>query len=123
MASIIDKKLAQALINAYRTQNSSAGGPGLLTPDSQFLNGFFIDRHSLESVLSNPHFAGVSIHLAKHPEFPTGDEKIFTIIFAGATPNPGFVKGNGKAEYLNPEHTWDQVQPCPPVCSDLVTID
>jgi hypothetical protein len=122
MASIIDKALAQTLINAYRAQNSSTDGPALLTPDNQFLNGFFIDRNSLDSILSDSEVAGISIHFAKHPDFPTGDQRIFTIIFAGATPNPGYVKGNGMPPYLNTDHTWDQVEPCPPVCADLISI-
>jgi hypothetical protein len=120
MASIIDKALAQSLIDTYRAQNSSAGGPGLLTPDNQFLNGFFIDRNSLDSILSNPDFAGVSIHFAKHPDFPTGNQNIFTIIFAGAVPNAAYVKGNGMPPYLNNDHVWDQVEPCPPVCANLI---
>jgi len=120
MASIIDKALAQSLIDSYRAQNSSSTGPGLLTPDGQFLNGFFIDRDSLDSILSNDDFAGISIHFAKHPDFPTGDQNIFTIIFAGAVPNPDYERGNGMVPYLNNDHVFDQVEPCPPVCANLI---
>lgn len=120
MASIIDQELAKELIAAYREQNASADGTRLLTNQGHFLNGFFIDRASLDSILANPDVAGISIHLARHPEFPKGDKRIFTIIFGGATPNPDYIEGGKAARYLNAQHVWDQVEPCPPVCANIL---
>ena len=68
MASPIDPTLAKSLIQEFRDQNASASGPGLTTPDGSFINGYFIDRQSLESILTDPNVDGVSIEYAKHPD-------------------------------------------------------
>jgi hypothetical protein len=120
MASIIDKTLAKSLIKLYREQNAAPGGPGLLAPEGQFLNGFFIDRNSLDSILANQDIVGISIHFAKHPDFIDSDQNVFTIVFAGAEHNPDFKKGNGQPPYVSRYETWDQVEPCPPVCAGLI---
>jgi hypothetical protein len=120
MASIIDKTVAKALIASYRQQNSASGGTGLLTQDRQFLNGFFIDRASLDTILANPDVVGISVNLARHPAFPTGTDRIFTIVFGGAQPNPAYVAGGTAAPYVNNLDVWDQVEPCPPVCIEIV---
>lgn len=69
MALTIERNLAKKLIASYREQNTEPGGVGLKTPDGQFLNGFFIDRDSLDIILANPDVVGVSVHLANHPGF------------------------------------------------------
>jgi hypothetical protein len=119
MALTIEKKLAKKLIASYRELNTEPCGVGLKTPDGQFLNGFFIDRDSLDIILANPDVVGVSVHLAKHPSFPTGNERVLTIVFGGAEPNPDYKEGGNAAKYLNKLDVWDQVEPCPPVCSTI----
>jgi hypothetical protein len=114
MASIIDPESAKSLIQEYQQQNASAGGPAIKTPDDQFLNGFFIDRESLESVLSNPKVAGVSLHLAKHPDFAGSSDNKFTVVFAGAEPNTA---AGATTPYVNTGDPFDNVMPCPPYCS------
>ncbi|HEY8784771.1 MAG TPA: hypothetical protein VIM16_24310 [Mucilaginibacter sp.] len=116
MASIIDPESAKSLIKEYQQHNASSEGPGLLTPDKQFLNGFFIDRQSLESVLSNPKVVGVSLHLAKHPDFAGSAGNHFTMVFAGAEPNTAV---GATAPYVNTGDAYDFTNPCPPYCSIL----
>jgi hypothetical protein len=116
MASIIDLALAKSLIKEFQNQNASENGPGLLTPNQQNLNGFFIDRQSLDAILGNPQFVGVSIYLAKHPDFVGAADNIFTLVFAGAEPNtaPG-----ATTPYISTGDIYEMVSPCPPYCSDL----
>ena len=117
MASIIDPQLATSLIQEYQTQNSTAAGPAIMTPDGKYLNGFFIDRQSLEAILtSNPQIVGISLNLAKHPDFIGSKENIFTIVFAGAEPNNA---QNPVTPYISSGDIYDFVQPCPPYCSNL----
>lgn len=120
MSSVIDKPTAKDLIAAYQTRNSGAGGPALKTPDDQFLNGFFITRRVLDAILSDKNTIGVSVHLAKHPDFPTPTDNVFTLILAGAEINPDYPEVNGAAPYVGRYETWDQIGPCPPYCTCLI---
>jgi hypothetical protein len=116
MASIIDPVLAKSLIKEYQQQNTTAGGPGLLTPDKKPLNGYFIDRQSLETLLSNPKVVGISLHHAKHPDFAGKPDNVFTLAFAGAEPN---TKLGATARYMNTGPIFDDIGVCPPNCTDL----
>jgi len=116
MASIIDLELAKSLIKEFQKQNVSPGGPDLKTPDGQHLKGFFIDRQSLDTILSDPACVGLSLHLAKHPDAIGSNENKFTIAIAGAQLNTGI---NPKTPYERVGHVWDLLNPCPPYCTDL----
>ena len=120
MSSIIDAALASNLIKEYRAQNAANGGPTLVTNSGDFLNGFYIDRASLDSILSNPDIEGMHVYLAKHPDFVGAPENAFTIVFTGSTPNPAWVEGSTtELPYLNPDDPWDFAVPCPPNCGPL----
>ena len=121
MASIIDPKLAKILIKNYQEQNSAPSGPALKTPDGQYLNGFFIDRECIEAVLKNPAVTGLSLCLAKQPDNQDSKENIFTIVFAGAEPNPDWTEGSNTVRYLNSGDAYEYTLPCPPFCSSLAT--
>jgi hypothetical protein len=116
MASKIDGELAKTLIREFQQQNSSKTGPGLLTPDNSFINGFFVDRGSLEAVLSDPNVVGISLLHAKDPDFKGQDKNVFTIVFVGAVPNtdPG-----STTPYVASGDYYDKLPPCPPNCIDL----
>jgi hypothetical protein len=120
MSTVIDKTLAKNLISSYQTQNSAVGGPALLTPDGQFLNGFFISRRSLDAILSTPSNIGVSVHFAKHPDHANATENIFTLMLTGAEANPDYPEVNGATPYVGRYEVWDQIMPCPPSCTDLL---
>lgn len=120
MSSIIDRTLAKTLISGFQTQNAATGGPGLITPDGIPLNGYFVDRACLESILSNPDIVGVSVYIAKHPDYTDPSEKIFTLILSGAEPNPDYTETNGRAPYISKSGDWDQLVPCPPHCTELL---
>ena len=117
MATIIDRTLAKSLIKEYQTQNAAPGGPAIKTTDGHFLNGYFLDRKSLETILSNPNAAGVSLHLAKHPAAAGSAENQFTVLYAGAEANtaPGAV-----APYVNNGDIYGDTPPCPPYCPSLI---
>jgi len=120
MSSVIDKTLAKSLIASYQTQNSGTGGPALKTPDGQFLNGFFLTRRVLDAILSDKNYVGVSVHLAKHPDFPGSPDNIFTLVLTGAEINPDYPEVNGAAPYVGRYENWDLVLPCPPMCTELL---
>jgi len=120
MSSVIDKTLAQTLISAYQDQNSAPGGSALKTPDGQFLNGFFINRRCLDAILSDKNNVGVSVHIAMHPDFPDSSDNIFTLILTGAEPNPDYPEQDGAAPYIGKYENWDQLLPCPPMCTELL---
>jgi hypothetical protein len=117
MASIIDPELAKSLINEFQQHNSSSKGPHLTTPDGSFINGFFVDRKSLEGILSDSNIVGVSLQYAKHPDFTGKDDNVFTIILVGAVPNtdPG-----ATSMYKSSGDPVDKLPPCPPNCVTLV---
>jgi len=116
MATIIDPALAKSLIQEYKQQNSSDEGPGLLTPDNQRLNGFFIDRESLASLLANPKVVGISINLAKHADFVGKPGNYFTLLYSGAELN---TDENAKTPYVNTGDICGGPPPCPPFCTNL----
>jgi len=120
MASVIDKTTAQSLISGYQAQNSGTNGPALLTPDDQFLNGFFISRRCLDAILSDRNNVGVSVHFAKHPDFPSSTDNKFTLILTGAEINPDYPDVPGAAPYVGRYENWDQLSPCPPFCTELI---
>jgi hypothetical protein len=115
MVTTIDPELAASLINEYRQQNAVTGDTGLLTPDLQSLNGYFIDRESLESLLDNPNVVGINLMLAKDPDFVGHPRKVFTVLFAGAEKN----RRDGSAPYVNTGNICGPPPPCPPMCIKL----
>jgi hypothetical protein len=112
MATIIDMEKATRLIHEYRQQNSAAGGPALITPDKKFHNGFFIDRQSLEDILSNPNVAGIGLDFAKHPDHVGSPDNIFTLVYSGAEPSPS----GSLTPYNSIGHKYCAPPPCPPFC-------
>jgi hypothetical protein len=116
MASTIDPESAKSLIKEYQQQNSAPGGPAIKTHEGHHLNGFFLDRQSLESILSNPNAVGVSLHLAKHPDSKGSPDNHFTVLYAGAEPN---TEPNATTQYVNTGAIFDNSPPCPPFCSKL----
>jgi hypothetical protein len=109
MASPIDPTLAASLIKEYQDQNAATGGPALKTPDGPFLNGFFIDRKSLEDILNNnPDAAGISVHIAKDPVAAGKLDNIFTIFFAGAS--------GALPPFDRCSDIYGSNPPCPPWC-------
>jgi len=116
MALPIDPTLAKSLIKEFRDQNVLASGPGLTTPDGSPINGYFVDRKSLEGILADPDVVGVSVEYAKHPDFVGQQVNIFTLIMVGAVPN---TDPNATTEYKSNGMFVDQMPPCPPYCCDL----
>jgi len=117
MASIIDPTLAKSLIKEFQQQNASVNGPAIKTPDGHYLNGFFIDRESLEIILKNSNVVGISVSFAKHPDFQGAKDNIFTIALTGAEPNND---PNLDTPYVSNGDIFDFMPPCPPYCTTLV---
>jgi hypothetical protein len=132
MATIIDPEKAKSLIQEYQTQNATAGGPALLTPDKKFHNGFFIDRQTLEDILSNPDAVGIGFDFAKHPDFTGATENIFTVVFFGAALAAATPAAEPEAAapaaapqaadattapYVSTGTIYSEPPPCPPYCS------
>jgi hypothetical protein len=107
MASSIEP---QSLIAEYQKQNAADEGPGLKTPDGSLLNGFYIDRKSLQDILdSNADISGISIQLAKDPSATGKPDNIFTIFYTGAIGStPPFTASGGP---------YGPPPPCPPYCT------
>lgn len=114
MASPINPALAKSLIKEFQEQNRAAGGPGIKTPDGSFMNGFFIDRQSLDDILKDPNIVGISFHYAKHPDFAGKAGNFITAVFAGAVPAPA----GSLTTYAVSGAVYDMVAPCPPNCSN-----
>jgi hypothetical protein len=115
MASKIDRALARELTQEDKKQNSAAGGSGLKTPGGQYLNGFFIDRQCLESILQNTNVAGVSINFANHPKFTGSADNIVTLIIAGAEPSTTGPAGS----YQSTGDLYSDPPPCPTMCNNI----
>lgn len=115
--TVIDPKSAKDLIAEYQQHNATAGEKAILTPDEQLLNGYFLDRASLESLLSDPSVAGVSVHLAKHPDFVGTSNHYFTALYTGAQPNTA---ANATTPYVSKGLIFHTMPPCPPTCTEIV---
>ena len=115
MASPIDLALAKSLIKEFQEQNRASANAGLKTPDGSFMNGFFVDRQSLDSILKDPNIVGISFHYAKHPDFEGKAGNYFTAVFAGAVPAPA----GSATTYAVSGAVYDMVAPCPPACSSI----
>jgi len=117
MASIIDPASAKSLIQEYQQQNAAPGGPAIKTHEGHHLHGFFIDRQSLEAILSNPKAVGVSLYFAKHPDFVGAASNHFTVIHVAAEPNTAL---GVTAPYINTGDAYcDPPPPCPPNCGTI----
>ena len=112
MASKIDPGQAQSLIQEFRTQNKASTDP-LKTPDGQNLNGFFLDRESLDSILKDPKVAGIHVNFAKHPDFVGKPDNVPTLVYSGSVPNtaPGAL-----TPHVSTGEVFDSSMPCPPWC-------
>jgi len=115
MASKIDRGKAQSLIQEFREQNKAAGDAGLKTPEGHHLNGFFIHRETLESILKNEKVAGIHVHLAKHPDFAGKPGNIHTLMVSGSEPN---TEAGAAAPYIGTGDVYASSSPCPPWCSN-----
>jgi len=118
--TVIDPASAKKLITEYQKNNANAGEKAIVTPESELLNGFFLDRKSLESLLSDPLVAGVSVHLAKHPDFAGSEKHHFTMFYTGSEPN----KAENAAVPPSPPFVsrgliFHTVPPCPKVCTQI----
>ena len=121
MSSVIDTQTAKNLILEYRAQNSATSGPGIITPDGHFLNGYFIDRTSIETILSNSDIVGLSLYLAIDPACSGSGKNVFTIMFSGSIPNPNWVEGSTtETTYLTTGDIYEYNDYCPPHCQDLI---
>jgi hypothetical protein len=101
MATIIDPGQAQSLIQEFRTKNQSSGEHAWKTPDGQHLNGFFLDRDSLQSILNDEDNKGVHIHFAKNPDFAGKQDNVNTLVYSGTKPETPMFASE---------------MPCPPWC-------
>jgi hypothetical protein len=111
--TIIDPASAKGLIAEYQQNNENAGEKTILTPDGVPLNGFFLDRKSLESLLSDPDVEGVSLHLAKHPDFSGSEKHHFTALYTGAVPDTA---ENATTPFVSKGLIFNTMPPCPPSC-------
>jgi hypothetical protein len=116
MASKIDPTLAKSLITEFRTQNKAAAEHALKTPEGHDFHGFFINRESLESILSDPKVVGISLHHAKHPDFAGKKANVYTTVMVGAVPNTA---PNAATPYVSSGDYYDQMPICPPICTSL----
>lgn len=82
-----------------------------------YLNGFFIDRTVLESILNNPDAVGLSIYLAKHPDFSGKPDNVFTLTIAAAELN---TESGATTPYVNKGDIYCESPPCPPWCGKLL---
>jgi len=114
MASKIDRGQAQSLIQEYRNQNKAAGEHAWKTPDGKHLNGFFIDRESLENILADKKNVGINVHFAKHPDFAGKSDKVHTLVYSGSAPNnaPG-----ATSKFVSNSEMYGGPEPCPPWCN------
>jgi len=112
MASQIDRGQAESLIQEFRNQNQASGNNGLKTPDGKPLNGFFLDRASLENILKDPKVDGIHVHLAKHPDFVGKPDNVQTLVYSGSVATPG-----AAAPYASSGEMYGDVYPCPPWCN------
>lgn len=112
MAKIIDRGQAQSLIQEFRNQNKAAGDQALKTADGQHLNGFFLDRASLENILKDPKVAGIHVHLAKHPNFVGKPDNVHTIVYSGSVQN----QPDAAKPFTSTGAVYGDTFPCPPWC-------
>ncbi len=113
MAKKLDPEKAKSLIHEFRNQNRAAGDQGWKTPEGHHLNGFFIDRESLESILKNEKVAGIHVSFAKHPDFEGKPDNVHTIAVSGSVATPP----GSTAPYSSTQESYCDFPPCPPYCS------
>ena len=116
MAQKMDPEMAKSLIKEFRDQNKASGEHAWKTPDGQHLNGFFIDRESIESMLKNEKVVGIHVYFAKHPDFAGKPDKVHTLMIHGSVPN---TQPGATTPYLATGDIMDNTPPCPPDCSAM----
>lgn len=118
---------AKALIAAFKTQNAddiNAGG-GLRCADAannvhDDLGGFVISRKAIDAIFKNDgtqQCNGIRVYFAKHPDFRSPSDRVFTFIFAGTKPGKDKPIDDTGADIQDP--VYDHVDPCPNNCGDL----
>ena len=113
MASKIDPAKAKSLMQEFRTHNNASPDP-LKTPDGEHLNGFFLDRESLDSILKDPKVAGIHVYFAKHPDFVGKPDNVHTVLVSGSEPN---TQPGAATPFVSTGATFTDNPPCPPVCT------
>jgi hypothetical protein len=116
MATIIDPTLAENIIQEFRNQNKASAEYALKTPDGLFLNGFFIDRECLESILSDKDYVGIHVYFAKDPDFTGKPDYVYTLTITGTKLNTA---PSATTPYVNDGDIYDKTPPCPPYCGSL----
>ena len=112
MAKKIDPEKAKSLVQEFQDQNQAAGEHAWKTPEGYPLNGFYIDRESLEEILKNDKVSGIHINFAKHPDFVGKSDKVHTITFSGSeTPQPGATQASATSRAV-----YSDTPTCPPFC-------
>ncbi|MDB5025099.1 MAG: hypothetical protein JWP78_2854 [Mucilaginibacter sp.] len=117
MTSKIDPTLAKSLIKEFQQENKASAEHALKTPDGQHLNGFFIDRESLETILNDQKNVGIHLFIAKHPDFTGKPDRAHTLVFTGSEPN---TEPDAKTPYVSSGIVYHDTPICPPFCTDLV---
>lgn len=112
MASKIDPAQAKSLIQEFRSQNKSSADP-LKTADGQNLNGFYLDRESLDSILKDPKVSGIHVSFAKHPDFVGKPDNVPTLVYSGSVPNTAT---GALTPHVSTGQVFDSGMPCPPWC-------
>jgi hypothetical protein len=114
MAQQLDPEKSKSLIQEFRNQNKAAGDHAWKTPEGHHLNGFFIDRESLESLLKDEKVAGIHVSFAKHPDFEGKPDNVHTIAVSGSIPN---TQPGAATPFTSTAQCLCNYPPCPPLCS------
>lgn len=112
MAKKLDPEKAKSLIQEFRNQNRAAGDHAWKTPEGHHLNGFFLDRESLESILKDEKVAGIHVSFAKHPDFEGKPDNVHTITVSGSVPT----QAGAATPFTSNDHV-SGYPPCPPYCT------
>ncbi|MCR8561809.1 hypothetical protein KXD93_29405 [Mucilaginibacter sp. BJC16-A38] len=105
----------QKAINAISDFQLINVGPNAINAPAGPFKGFFIDADSLKIILSDPTFTGISFWIGKHLDHPGTTDKVLSIYFTGAKPNPA-----APPQFDNPGDVYEYVNPCPTACGNLV---
>jgi hypothetical protein len=105
----------QKAINAIKDFQAINFGSNVILAPAGPLKGFYVDADSLKAVLSDPTFTGISFWIGKHLDHPGTTDKVLSIYFTGAKPNPA-----APPQFDNPGDVYEYVNPCPTACGNLV---
>lgn len=115
---VIPEEEAKKLIESFRKENAGNSIP-MQTVGGENLNGFYIERKHIDTILSDKSNSGISFYFAKHPHAQNNRKSTYTLIYIAAKKISSKAADKQTDTIINNGPAYDYIDPCPKACGSL----